>query len=851
MKVIIKDSLNDVQGTLAEVEKRVHGTIAKKGAYSHIDAVANQSTLRPDLTSRNAANILESARFRALAENNTVLLHEINQFDKNYKTMDPNKRTQIFDTIKKVTGQEAVQYAQTKMGVGVSKTHTIAFGNAAIDLGSGGGGSISERNLINYTGLGMTNYTKEVNNSRINKGTTAALLDVNKTQTSINDLKSNKSIKISSLSPYEVQGLFAIDEDNLEDSLAKRKEILKKRGITGTAILDMEREVDGVRKIPLYSDDMYRGFIGAKTGSTEEFRSLSNLDRSTKNIVQELTSPLPDEDRLLNKVKRQKKEHKNMVNSLQKGALAGKVTGGNAGIIDSADEGLDVYADWMAQKHGTKSALDNVATMSDKNFIKEFGQDEYDNVKKTLKEAGISKIGKGTDLSGLKKDVSDAWSMVNRFPDEGNTEMAMNFLPQSAVEGEMIEDSIGVTTRTGKNGITTLSATHGDLDGDMLYSKGAQSRAAKDEIKELAFGNKGQSVAYRKAAMERGKKLIKGKAKKDMRFIPVKERREASILAKYSEKEDISRISDEMQRVRVANIAEGLDSASSYDSKRTLAVANATTFYSENSLKAKHWSTEQLRKKKAIDSIDALKGTNAYERVPIAERKQVFTNYVDELMLGGDAKHANALRAKTVAESTFIEMEKQGFLDARKVHKSGWFQESMSNQVVDDIFNMSKKSDGMGRIVKTAGEMAAEGVGSNAYELNKKKKQLENLGEGAAGFLKKFGGKIGKYAIAPAFAIGAVGSIFGGTGEIKAKEVGGDQYSDGQKRHYGGGHSQQELISAPQMKRPRYENTRIQGGAVASQMNFSQLSGDSKVTLTDNTRNFESHDIQEIIDKGY
>jgi hypothetical protein len=145
--------------------------------------------------------------------------------------------------------------------------------------------------------------------------------------------------------------------------------------------------------------------------------------------------------------------------------------------------------------------------------------------------------------------------------------------------------------------------------------------------------------------------------------------------------------------------------------------------------------------------------------------------------------------------------------------------------------------------------MAADEVGSKTFNQKMKLEKAGLLLDDAKDFMKNMGGKVGKYALLPAMGIGALGTIFGGRGELK--ETGQKEYSDGQKRHYGTGYSKRDVISSTQMKRPNYETTRITGSSRPGNVNYKGMPDGSSVNITDHTKNFDKYEIQEMVEKGW
>ncbi len=862
LKAIIKTDVDDLEGALVEAYKRRGASAGELDAYREqiigMDFIANKSALKETLSTRTAHDVFYNVFQRAYRENNQTLLHELNKFQSNYSTMAPEDRTGIFNKIRKITGQEAHIYADQALGFGTMKEHRVAFGSAAVDMGSGGLGSFSKRHVQNWQAIGMTNFAQDVVGRRINSDSVQALLGFEKTKRNMADKKLKgvlglDDISVDKLFPMEK----AFDHETLEQVLAERKGYLKNKGVSGTAIIDLGEEIEGIRRVPVFSDEMYRGFIAGQVGSKSDQRKYTELDRRVKSLLVELKSNKPrDARKLKDLVKNYNTAMEAMGGTLRNTALKGKVSKSMYGIVDTAPEGLEAYSRAINKAGGTKAGYASVAVIGDKEFRNMFGKDTYQEVMDQVKKFG--QIGKGTDLSDLNKVVSSkSWAMMTRDPVEGINHLAMNVMPAGAFEGAgKIPGGISVVSGEGygkeenKTFNKVMKMLFGDHDGDAAQLVAARNSKSREELAEYARGNSEKNIAIRENQRLKAEMSLKGKTQKSLLEMSLEDRRAAVAAAKELEKGKIGVISNTLEDVHRASRAAAI-STDTAGFKKFASLATSLQFFAENSIKGKHQSMKELQEGKVMKVLESLSeggGDNT-------ARKATMMGFFDDLALSqyDTIKEidrntiANQLRSASIDGDELRKIEGLTLDESKKLIRSGWFKNIASDDNINtmmDFFDQSKK---MGASADDAIELAVDNLMDGVHKHQKIPfEKLTDMVETNKKVAFRGFKNIGKYALLPAAGIGLIGTMMGGSGSISD----GKDFSDGQKRHTQSGQHRQRPV-LPQMRSPKYERVQMRGTS-QGQINYESLSNSarSNVHIQDDGKLLDRYEIQDIIDRG-
>lgn len=862
VKSIIKGSVDNMASVLAEAYNKKTGlkaTPEMMAQFESVDFIANQSAMRSSLESRNAASLFHNVFHKAHAENNTRLIHELETFKNNYSSLPEDKRAQIFKRIEEMTGMPVTEYANQSFGFGKKRTHFVAFGNAAADMGAGNIGTVSERHFYNFKSLGLNNFIEDIVGRRQDKSGILAALEFEKTNRLLGDSKFQTPLKASAMTPGMIDELFPrVTDANISDPLASRKAMFDKFGIKGTGFIDLGREIGGVDKLAVFSDDFFGGHIGPQVGSSSDVRRYTKVDKAVRDILYEMKKPNITEQKLERLVKNYKVAMDKMGGSLREGLLKGKTLGSYYGIVNSAPEALSAYAGSLGKYYGTQSALPSVGLATKEKFIDMFGYDQYKGIKQQLKDiTGGRRLSINDVRDPSKLVVSDAWAMITRDPTEGLTHIPMNVLPEDIFDGIKMEGSFSVVTKPDEKGYHILQSMFGDVDGDSFQVVSATNAKSKEELFELAYGNSSKAVAFRESQRAKSEVSLKGRDKfaDGKRFfdIGIAERREAVSRAKQLEKGMIGKISTALQTVHQASHNLISQSGNTGDFKRFLTLANSLHYFAENSIKGKYQTFNELRGQKTLDILNHLTGAEGLDMLPVDTRKKKVMGFFDELVLGPDSQDiADRLRASSTVDTALAEqLRARGIEDVQKV--SGWFRDTASKQNIDLMFDaynqgVAMNSNVKGTMAADIMEIAAEGTDSDAFKTKIKFEKLTAMQETAKSTMLKGAKNLGKYALLPAAAIGLAGTVFGGRSDIKSE--GPKEFSDGAKRHFGGGGYEQRQVLSPQMRRPKYENARVEGQSSASQMDYNNVPSNSRMRIEDHTSTLDKYEIQELVERG-
>lgn len=837
-KSIIKAEVDNMPEYLSRVYKKKFevNEVPKhiKDDFDKITFIANEEAMKTDAIARNSYSmfngILNEAGLSKDPEINAIL----EDFKSEYGFNSASDNMKVFkklDAVAKERGTSLHKLSGKDLGIGFSTQKIVAFGNAAVDMGYGGEAFFSERHVKMFHALGLKNFTNEMVAGRNNKGVIRAYKDLQHSNKMLKDAKFQGSFNLDDMSNGFLQNIFPNLDSDTADVLAHRNKFLSDRGVKGTAYVNLGEEIEGINKIAIFNTQELTGHIGAKIGSSGEYKKYTELDSITHQILVEASRKNKDPERLQKLVQNYKAAIAQLDAGLKKGIFKGKAEKGMYGLISSGRDGMEKYAEKLAESMGTKKALPFVAAVSDKKFIEMFGKDAYQQFKKT----GLSK----------------SWAMATREPVEGLSSVPLNIVPSSFFKdlNSLTDDAISVITNPDKNGFSLLKALFGDTDGDAFSLVAATSDESARELAQLAYGNSDDAISYRNAQAIKSKLSMKGQKQMSILEASLEEIREATFHAKDLEKGMVGIVSNALSPLHEVNM---LKNGGGVDMPKYGRVENYLHIFAENILKGKHQTIEQLRTGNALRTLSAIVGTEEFANASVSDRIKNLRSFHDQLFLADGAHLGDRIRSGEKSAELIEEMKKLN-IDSDTYLNEDWFQKMTSETSMADLLETADLSKRSASAMDAAMELSVEEVDEvlSANQKNNKKiieNMLENAEE-AKGMMKGIGGNIMKYAVLPAAAFGFLGTLMGSKSRISQE----GEVSDGQENHSKSDGSAYKIAGAPQMNNPKYMQSQVVGtGKGGFQIDkYTSQRGGGNVTYTDHTRSFDRLDMMDVIERGY
>jgi hypothetical protein len=566
----------------------------------------------------------------------------------------------------------------------------------------------------------------------------------------------------------------------------------------------------------------------------------------------EAKSKFSDEKKLALAMKNYSQAIEMTKGTLSDNFLKGKASNSLYGMVNSAPEGLSEYNKALAKHYGTKSALPSIGVVSDNDFRKMYGKDKLDEILAQVKKNGGA-FSSGSVINEKNFIKPNAFAMITREPVEGLSHIATGVLPASMFKGRVKDGQFSLIRENNEKGWNLMELLFGDTDGDhlaVLTGRNAQSSA---ELEKFAFGNDDVAVAYREAQAMKGELKLKGKDKYGLRpdgtpmdilDVDTAKRRQAQLLQKLSEKTNIGKISKGLESGHTAARSMAMTATDVGSMKKFFNVENTLHFVAEFALKAKHQNVDDLMADKAVGLLENITGHGAAARIDADTRKQNVLRSLDEMVLGeGGHDIANRVRAGDTAEDVMAVLRTKGIASDASYFKHIGTTENIS-RTVDAVAQGQQMGDTVSDVI----QFASEGVTSETFKKKLARDKIVDTMEHAKDVGFKGGRNLLKYALAPAAAIGLLGTIAGSRGEIRA-DAGQQQHSDGQKRHFGGGHIQKPMMHQ-QVRRPKYEQVSIRGESNNSSFNPNQAPQNANVRIEDNRKTLDKYEIQEMVERG-
>jgi hypothetical protein len=859
-KVIVKNVNDELLEDLTEAYKRHTGLDDEfvpdevRKFLGSVDMVVPGDALKQSLESRTAGSYIHAARQRALQNGDNHIVGLIDEDLKDWSELTDEYKDDVFRRISNAAGvRDISEYVNEAHSFGHTKNLEVAFGYSMEDIGSGANASFSRRHLENFEAMGLGDFVEEILANRTNSESVTAAMNFQNTKNLLNDKKFTGTLKVSDLTHDDIEELFpsAVHAD-ANEVLAKRQARLKELGFDGNVVLDLEQEVEGQRRIMLLNGDEYYGMTGARVGANPvDGRRFSELDESVRSLLYQIKGRTKDPERLARAMSDYNRAINMVTDTMSDGFLKGKVSGSLYGMVTSAPDGLSEYTSAIMKHHGVKESLPSIAVVSDEDFSRMYGRDALDDIQKQVAEIG-GPYKRGSQIGGKNLIIPKTFGMATREPVEGLSHIATAVLPSSMFTGNVKTGMVGVIRTPDKDkGImkSIMDFVFGDSDGDHFALLPSNRKEATEKISDLIFKNNETSLAYRMAHQIKGELSLKGTDKYGkglgMLDVDAQTRRVAAVLQRVSEKGNIGIVSKSLEPGHSAVRSMALNEKNMKSFNNFLDVENTLHFVAEFGLKGKHQSLKDLESGKAMQLVENLVGNGSAQKLSFEERQGNVLRMFDEMLLGeGGHDIANKVRSGTLDDAA-----REALASAKISSESAYFKrlgtmENIGNtmKAVEDGVKMGKNT--VGDII----EFAAEGVGSDIFKSRARREAITETIEHVKSVGFSGMKNLAKYALAPAAAIGLIGTIAGSRGEIRA-EPGTREYTDGQKAHYSNSHIRRPVIE-PQMRRPKYEQVNIRGESNQSMFNENRAPGNSNIRMEDHRKTFDRYEIQEMVERG-
>ena len=863
MKRVIRENLN-IQDILARMALGPTASAAELAEYGKRYAgitdvsFADSVVASKEKLSRNAHGIITSITENALETGDTPVLKILEQYGVTEEGMyrqvvdKSNYRDILADIGEKIYGEtdreaailRGTDKAKLADQFGYISQHIVGIEKHALDMGSRGYASISSRQMLNMFSMDMTEMVDEIGRSRLDRGRplhqAAALQDVKQLME-----KGSKSValKWSDIVGNEIRGLKSglfPSVSSAEDAKMFRKAEMDKlkqlKQLAGeNLVIDMGADL-GNRRIVLPGSDLLDEFTGIQIGSKSDIKSYTELDT----VISKLLNPDLTTDDKKRLVQRYDDVIAQIENTLSGKMLKGKVSGSLYGKITSHDMAMDEYLKGKQWGH-------NVVFMHEADIVDRFGKNM------------ISKSRTG-----------DLYGVFTREP----VESIFSSMPTRIISAEQAAKETGraVDAQLGRIYVSKdtamLRAMFGDFDGDaaglVAYrGRGSQMKDFVNMNTNTSHGRLGKMMHAMQSELADAASGLKGRSDINDLIMSPEQRRSLNEIIAKSSKGSIGLYSNEMSYIHTAARIElekagGAGLASNADLSKFIKTEATTHLLIENILKAKHMATSDLQANRAQLVMDSLLGNTVGSK---EARLDIVQSFFDDLMLG--------------ANSSLVRYE----LDAGS--SMGQVTNMLADALVSDGSNIADKQEALaiaGQQLKAHASFAGEGKLSGILDLAEEGKKMgspkellnqlsamlhENLNpdlelkrvrsdmiSGAVGDAKRMGSKalknLGIYAIAPAAAIGLVGSITSSPGNME-----GPSYSDNkQKQSFKSGSGHINLPVAP----PKYQRPNIQGmmrGGSDQFLDVMNAQGGANMRLTDHRGTMNKYKIEEEINRGY
>lgn len=830
-KATVKKVVSNLGEYITRAVEKIKGgplTEGEKNFYNSVSFVGTDVGLKTEPELRNLSSVFLSIEQHAKESNNKKLLEIIENYRAKHDGMTDEENMKFWKSLKD-TGISFADMQGVTTEAGYLRTSVgLAFGADNIDMGFGGPGFFSERHLRLFAGMGAGSYAEELVERRLNKGASSVHENLKQVQKLMKDSAKAGFINFEDLNKKDFfANIFNTDADEGLDTFEMRKKYLEKyKNDYGAVFFDLGEEIDGVSRIPIFTEESYRGYAGEQIGYKGDVRKFTNIENLTKKIALEARKgPEKNKEALKTLIKNYMTAISQMDENLQKAKYGGKFSESGYLVFKSATDELKEYSLKMKNSKGTKNYIDAIAQVSDKRFVEMFGPEALEEYKKTK--------------------ISKAFGMVLREPADAAAALAMNYIP-----GGEADDALYLTEKA-------LSMIGGDLDQDAGTAGAALRQKSIEQIEELVYGNTENSIKFRENMERRSNISLKGRGAKSIFDFSFEDQRRASFLGKVLEKGMVGKVSNAMSVVQQMN--QRLNALSNPDKyhKTTLLVGLLV----ENTIKGKKQSMQELLDKRSYQMLDAIMGANDFNSKTIDERTSVVRKFLDELMLNKGSKFADRIRAGEDSADFVQEIalhlggdaiDQSHYDEAKRMVNDTTFKDLTSDDTLGSIFEYSDASKEYKTILGDVEDQITEITEGKTTEEILRRAKLEDAQEGLKNVKKtmgKVGGNLAKYALIPAAGFGILGTVFGARSSISSDI----EFSDNQKNHEKSGFKPFKPLDSINMGAPRHMKPEIRGGSQSGFQinNYAKSHSVSEMRIVDDTRNFDYFDMQDKVSKGY
>lgn len=803
----------------------------EKKYYKGIHLLATDKDLKVDPDLRNLNATLKSIEANAIETKNEDLLKKVQNYKERYKMgMSDEDQIKFWEELRDSgVSFKKLQGVETKAGyVRISEA---AIGSDNIDMGFGGLGFFSERHIRLASAMGASSYAEEIMERRVDKGAGHRYQQFRKIQESMFDSSKPGYIGFEKLNePDFIHNVFNSDGDSAESAFEMRKKYLTQYDNKyGAAFFDLGEDIDGVRRIPIFTSEDFSGFAGEQIGYKGDVRKFTEIENLTKQIIYETRKGKDKNiEALRTLVRNYLTAMSQMDESLNKARTTGKFTKSGYLVFKSANDEITEYSERMLKAKGTKSPINLIGQISDKKFTEMFGKEALEEYYKN------------------KNPISRSFAMTLREPADSHA-----FLPMNLIPGGSSDDSIHLSEHA-------LAMIGGDLDQDGGSVGAALKKMSQEQIEELIYGNSENSIKFREYMLKKTQISLKSRGAKSIFDFSLADQRRASFLGKILEKGMVGKVSNALSVVQ--HINQRLNALSNPEKfhKTTLLVGLLV----ENTIKGKKQSMEELLNKNSYRILDSIMGRGDFAGKSINERMKILREeFFDKLMLNESAKFADRIRAGENSEDFIKEIARnlggdnfseEHYQQAKKVVNNDLFKDLTSDDTLGSIFEYSDASDQYKKINVDAEELLneiADGVSKTQME---RRAIVEEAKEGMDK-MKKMSSKVGKnlamYSLLPAAAFGILGTVFGARSSIESDV----EFSENRNDHQKSGFKPFKPLSSTNMDKPRHMKPEVVGsGRSGFQINrYAQSHKTSEMRVVDDTRTFDYFDMQDKIAKGY
>lgn len=834
-KAVYKSASNYVSEILMKVQTELGGELTPdiEEAFSRVHVVLNREAMKAEVSDRNMYDALHSIKEKNKLDGNQDVGKLLDEFDGSAK-MDADYED-LFKKLGALVDNDFTKLTGNETLAAFIKNKRISFGNTAADLGAGDLGFLAERHVGLMLGLGMDSLVEDLLSRKINTGAFTTFKRLEKVQEAIRD--SSKAANVSFRDDEQKSFLnfmnqvfpSAEDQDN-PDVLARRAKYLEQYTdeATQSVFVKLSEPVDGIDKIPIFTDPNLRGLIGEQIGSEGDYKKYTEIDELTKEILYHDRAKRRDPRKLKQLLENYQTATEAMRGSVRDKILKGKITKTMYGQAASGSAALAKYADNIFDAKEIAYAAPYVAAVSKKKYIDMFGQKMYD------------------DFIASKGKLSRAWAFAMREPTEGLSGLPVNVVPADQIEGLRDLDNTRIALVSGRSN-SIIGMVFGDYDGDNLSLLATQEEKATASIERLAKSNELEAKAFRLFQESKTKFQLKGVHSKSILSHSLAELRLASYHAKDLEKNFVGIASKTLEPLHGIN--KKLHAAGSEDYIRTEGLLHTIA---ENIIKGKAQSLEDLKNNKSKEILDAIVGNEGFANKSIAERTAVFRKYLDSLMIGDAADLGDRIRAGENSEEFINEVSKKLGDDRKRAEdiiNGEWFKKYTDDNSVDNFMKLTGyRNKAVDEIDEVYDNIIAKGLGDYHYRLVQMGEDTQQALDDSRRMFKGLGGNLAKYALLPAAALGLMGTVFGARSSIDSEF----EFSDANRQH---GKSSWVGKSNPStnMRQPTHMKPEISGnGAHGFNIDkYSAMHKTSEVRVQDDTRNFDFYDMQDKIRRGY